>query len=124
VANQPALALVDRDSHWIEAYFRETWVGRIQPGDEAVVTLMSYPGKPFKGTVESIGWGIAQENGSTGESLLPNVNPSFEWIRLAQRIPVRIRVKDLPEGVVLRLGSTASVLVRTGTSGHSQGRGS
>ena len=116
VANQPALALVDDSSHWIEAYFRETWIGRIQPGDAAEVTLMSYPDKPLRGRVESIGWGIAKSNGSTGENLLPTVNPTFEWIRLAQRIPVRIRVDRLPPGVVLRLGSTASVLVRTGTA--------
>ncbi len=117
VANQPALALVDRGSYWVEAYIRETWVGRITPGDEAVVTLMSYPHQPLQGRVESIGWGIAKDNGTTGENLLPNVNPTFEWIRLAQRIPVRIEVEDLPPGVVLRLGSTASVLVRTGTAG-------
>lgn len=118
VANQPALALLDQNSHWIEAYFRETWIGRVQPGDQAVVTLMSYPNKPLKGRVESIGWGISKDNGSTGEFLLPNVSPTFEWIRLAQRIPVRIKLDPLPPGVVLRLGSTASVLVRTGTSGR------
>jgi multidrug resistance efflux pump len=116
VANQPALALLDQNSHWIEAYFRETWIGRVQPGDQAVVTLMSYPNKPLTGTVESIGWGISKDNGSTGEFLLPNVNPTFEWIRLAQRIPVRIMLDKLPPGVVLRLGSTASVLVKTGSS--------
>ncbi|CAK6692851.1 HlyD family secretion protein [Synechococcus sp. CBW1107] len=115
VANQPALALVDRNSFRIDAYFRETWIGRIQPGDQATVTLMSYPQQPLVGKVESIGWGIAQDNGSTGEFLLPTVNPTFEWIRLAQRIPVRIEVEDLPPQVILRLGSTASVLVKTGT---------
>ena len=115
VANQPALALVDRNSFRIDAYFRETWIGRIQPGDQATVTLMSYPGHPLVGRVESIGWGIAKDNGSTGEFLLPNVNPTFEWIRLAQRIPVRIEVQDLPSPVILRLGSTASVVVKTGT---------
>ncbi len=114
VENQPALALVDRNSFWIEAYFRETWIGRIQPGDQAVVTLMSFPNHPLLGKVESIGWGIAQDNGSTGEFLLPNVNPTFEWIRLAQRIPVRIEVENVPQPVILRLGSTASVLVKTG----------
>ena len=68
VANQPALALVDRDSYWIEAYVRETWVSRITPGHEAVVTLMSYPNQPLRGRVESIGWGIAKGNGSTGKA--------------------------------------------------------
>lgn len=121
VANQPVLALLDRDSFRIDAYFRETWVGRIQPGDEAVVTLMGYPNQPLRGRVESIGWGIAQDNGSTGEFLLPNVNPTFEWIRLAQRIPVHIQLNKLPSNVILRLGSTASVLVRTGSTPQEPG---
>lgn len=115
VANEPALALVDEKSYWVEAYFRETSISRIAPGDTAVVTLMSDPQRPLKGTVESIGSGIAQSNGSTGEKLLPNVSPTFEWIRLAQRIPVRIEVEPPPPGVVLRQGTTASVLVRSGT---------
>lgn len=116
VANQPVLALLDRNSFRIDAYFRETWVGRIQPGDQAVVTLMGYPNQPLKGRVDSIGWGIAQDNGSTGEFLLPNVNPTFEWIRLAQRIPVHIELEQLPSNVILRLGSTASVLVKTNSA--------
>ena len=73
---------------------------------------MSYPGLPLNATVESIGWGIARQNGSTGEDLLPVVSPTFEWIRLAQRIPVRVRLDELPQGVDLRMGTTASVLVR------------
>lgn len=115
VANQPALALVDEKSYWVEAYFRETSISRIAPGDTAVVTLMSHPQHPIKGTVESIGSGIAQSNGSTGDKLLPNVSPTFEWIRLAQRIPVRIEIEPPPPGVVLRQGTTASVLIRSGT---------
>lgn len=115
VENQPALALVDEQSYWVEAYFRETWISRIAPGDAAVVTLMSDPQRPLQGTVESIGSGIAQSNGSTGDKLLPNVSPTFEWIRLAQRIPVRIEIASTPPGVVLRQGTTASVLIRSGT---------
>ncbi|GFK93928.1 Multidrug resistance protein MdtN [Fundidesulfovibrio magnetotacticus] len=114
VANQPALALVDASSFWISGYFMETQVGRIQPGHPAVVTLMSYPDKPLQGVVESIGWGIFQKDGSTGQDLLPTVSPTFEWIRLAQRIPVRVRLLRLEEGVLLRAGVTASVLVMTG----------
>jgi multidrug resistance efflux pump len=78
---------------------------------------MSYPDKPFEATVDSLGWGIAQSDGSTGFDLLPNISPTFEWIRLAQRVPIRIRLGELPEGVALRVGTTASVLVLTGTEG-------
>ncbi len=73
---------------------------------------MTYSDTPLEATVESIGWGIARENGSTGEQLLPSVSPTFEWIRLAQRIPVRLHFDALPKGIELRAGTTASVLVR------------
>jgi len=114
VANQPALALVDVNSYWVDAYFRETYIGEMQTGDRATVTLMSYPDKSISGKVDSLGWGIAQSDGSTGYNLLPNVSPTFEWIRLAQRIPVKVYLDELPEGVKLRIGSTASVLVMAG----------
>jgi len=117
VANQPALALVDVNSFWVHGFFRETLVGRLRPGDQAAVTLMSYPDTPLPGRVKSIGWGIAQEDGSTGQDLLPNVSPTFEWIRLAQRVPVRVHLEAVPDNVRLRVGTTASVLVRPGTSG-------
>jgi multidrug resistance efflux pump len=120
VANQPALALVDVNSFWIDGFFKETSVGKIKPGDKAVVVLMSYSNKPIDGYVESIGWGISQQDGSTGFQLLPNVNPTFEWIRLAQRIPVRIHLNDVPDEIKLRVGTTCSVLVKTGTSEHKE----
>jgi len=116
VANQPALALVDVNSFWVDAYFRETFVGGFRPGDAAAVTLMSYPDRPINARVDSISWGIAQQDGSTGADLLPTVKPTFEWIRLAQRVPVRIHLDSIPEGVDLRVGTTASVLVRAGTA--------
>jgi RND family efflux transporter MFP subunit len=114
VANQPVLALVDASSFWVDGYFRETMIGDIRAGDTAIVTLMTYPGTPLTGKVDSLGWGIAQQDGSTSFDLLPEVNPTFEWIRLAQRVPVRIHLDPLPEGIVLRVGSTASVLVEIG----------
>jgi multidrug resistance efflux pump len=86
-------------------------VGDIEAGDRAVVTLMSYPDTPLEGQVDSLGWGIAQQDGSTGFELLPTVSPTFEWIRLAQRVPVRVQLKDVPEHIKLRVGTTASVLV-------------
>jgi len=113
-ANQPVLALVDSSNFWIDAYFRETLVGSMQEGDSALVTLMGYPDSPLSGKVDSLGWGTAQSDGSTGHNLLPNISPTFEWIRLAQRVPVKIRLDPLPEGITLRMGSTASVLVMTG----------
>ena len=113
VSDTPALALVDSASFYIEAYFRETLVSDMRSGQEAVVTLMSNPDTPFAGVVDSLGWGIAKQDGSTGSDLLLNVSPTFEWIRLAQRIPVRIELRDVPESVALRVGATASVMVRT-----------
>jgi multidrug resistance efflux pump len=116
VANQPALAIVDINSYWIVAFFKETAIESIQKGNQAVLTLMTYPKKSFAGVVDSIGWGISQQDGSTGFELLPNISPTFEWIRLAQRVPVRIHLKGIPEGVTLRVGTTASVLVKTRTN--------
>jgi len=116
VTNQPALALVDVTSYWISGFFKENTIGDIRPGDKAVVTLMTYPDDPLSGYVDSIGWGIAQQDGATGFDLLPTINPTFEWIRLAQRVPIRIHLTDVPEGVELRVGTTSSVLVMTGTA--------
>ena len=82
---------------------------------------MGYPDTTLQGRVESVGWGIAQQNGSTGFQLLPSVNPTFEWIRLAQRIPVVVDLEKVPDTVKLRAGTTASVLVMTGTSRDSSG---
>jgi multidrug resistance efflux pump len=116
VAHQPMLAVIDANSFYVQAFFRETLVGNFQNGDRAVITLMSYPDTPLEGMVDSIGWGIAQQNGSTGFELLPSVKPTFEWIRLAQRIPVAVRIEKVPDNVKLRAGTTASVVVITGTS--------
>lgn len=118
VANQPTLALIDVSSYWVAAYFRENRIEDVAPGDRAVVTLMSYPDTPIEGHVDSLGWGIASSDGSTGSFLLPNVAPTFEWIRLAQRVPVRIHLDEVPEDVGLRVGTTASVLVLTGSAGE------
>ena len=121
VANQPALALVDAASFWVHGYFRETMIADVKPGDRAIVTLMTYPDRPLEGRVDSIGWGISQSDGSTGQDLLPTVSPTFQWIRLAQRIPVRVHLEEIPDGVELRVGATASVLVMTGTEGEGKG---
>lgn len=117
VANSPAMALVDTSSFQVYGFFRENYIADIRAGDRAVVTLMTYPDTPLEGTVDSLGWGIAQQDGSTSEDLLPAINPTFEWIRLAQRVPVYINLDELPDGIELRVGTTASVLVLPGTAG-------
>lgn len=116
VANQPALALVDTSSYCVDAYFKENRIAGIKSGDHAVVTLMTYPDRPVKGIVDSLGWGISQKDGSSGTDMLPQVSATFEWIRLAQRIPVRVHLVDVPEEVKLRVGTTCSVLVRKGSA--------
>ena len=119
VANQPALALIDINSYWIHGYFREDRIDGVNAGDRAIVTLMSYPDRPLEGRVDSLGWGIAQSDGSTGYNLLPNISATFEWIRLAQRVPVRVHLVDPPKDIPLRVGTTASVMVMTGAGGDS-----
>jgi multidrug resistance efflux pump len=121
VANQPIMALVDVNSYWVTGFFRENYIEDIRQGDRAIITLMTYPDKPLEGRVDSLGWGIAQQDGSTGFDLLPNISPTFEWIRLAQRVPVRILLDEAPEEIKLRVGTTASVLVMTGTSDGKSG---
>ena len=111
VANKPILALVDSNSFWVFGYFRESMLQAIQIGDKTQVTLMAYKNKPLSGVVESIGWGIAHSDGNPGANLLPSIKPVFQWIRLAQRIPVRIKLDELPKGVALRFGLTASVKI-------------
>ena len=110
-ANQPLLALVDISTFWVFGFFREDNIKNIRVDDDAVVTLMAYPDTPLKGKVESIGWGIALDDGNPGNNLLPNINPVFQWIRLAQRIPVKVKLNNVPEEVKLRFGLTASVMV-------------
>jgi multidrug resistance efflux pump len=113
VANQPALALIDASSFWVHGYFKETQIENIRPENKAVIKLMTWPDTPLEGIVESMGWGIAQQDGAPAADLLPAINPSFDWIRLAQRIPVRICLTHVPEEVELRVGTTASVFVMT-----------
>ncbi len=118
VANQAALALVDVNSYWVDAYFRENYIAGISPGDRAIVTLMSYHDQPLEGRVESHGWGISKDDGTTGNDLLPSISATFEWIRLAQRIPVLVHLLEVPDDVKLVVGATASVLVMTGSHGE------
>lgn len=120
VANQPVLALIDKHSFWVFGFFRENQLQQIGPGSQARVTLMAHPDTPLEAKVESIGWGIAPSDGAVGYNLLPNVNPVFQWIRLAQRIPVRITINELPADIDLRFGLSASIMVMKDSSEESQ----
>ena len=110
-ANKPILALVDENAYWVFGFFREDAIPEVEVGDTAKVTLLAYPDTALTGKVESIAWGIAHSDGNPGNNLLPSVKPVFQWIRLAQRIPVRIKLDKLPENVKLRFGLTASVMI-------------
>lgn len=103
-----ALVLLDQDSFWVEAYFQETKIANIKPGDLAAISLMAHE-KAFEGEVISISRGIANANNDSGALGLQQINPVDSWVRLAQRIPVFIKIKQLPEGLPLVAGMTASV---------------
>ncbi|WP_409563170.1 efflux RND transporter periplasmic adaptor subunit [Hyphomicrobium sp. MC8b] len=110
-AGEAVAALVYAKSMRIEGYFEETKVPAIHVGDPAVAFLMGV-GEPVRGHVESIASGIADRERSDSESALANVNPSFSWVRLAQRIPVRIAIDEIPSGLKLIVGQTATVEVK------------
>ncbi|KWU02682.1 efflux RND transporter periplasmic adaptor subunit [Vibrio toranzoniae] len=111
VANSPVVALIDEDSFWIEGYFKETDLVGVDAQDKAYVTLMMHNNVQLEGHIKSIGFGIAKQDGSTGNDLLPNVNPNFQWIRLAQRIPIKVKLDKVPADVQLRVGMTASIKI-------------
>ncbi|MBX6692855.1 efflux RND transporter periplasmic adaptor subunit [Pseudomonas putida] len=107
---ESVMALVDDSTFYIQAYFEETKLPRIRVGDTVKVWLMG-TGEPMQGHVESISRGITDRNSNPDSQLLPEVEPTFNWVRLAQRIPVRIRLDQVPEGLTLSAGMTASVQV-------------
>ncbi|CAH7332935.1 HlyD family secretion protein [Vibrio chagasii] len=111
VANTPVVALIDEDSFWIEGYFKETDLVGVESNNKAFVTLMMHNDILLEGHIKSIGFGIAKQDGSTGNDLLPNVNPNFQWIRLAQRIPIKVELDKVPEDLQLRVGMTASIKI-------------
>src|SRR6202140_765566 len=107
---QRLIALVDANSFWIDAYFEETSLGRILEGDPATVKLMSY-NQLVRGHVGGVARGINIPNAQPDPAGLASVNPIFTWVRLAQRVPVRIHIDQLPDGVRLVAGMTATVQI-------------
>ncbi|CAN7456497.1 efflux RND transporter periplasmic adaptor subunit [Variovorax paradoxus] len=106
-AGHPVMALVDAGSIYVEGYFEENKLARIHQGDRVRVTPMGGPA--LDGTVESIAAGIADRDRSTSTNLLPSVNPTFNWVRLAQRVPVRVKLDQTSSSTRLVAGQTVTV---------------
>lgn len=111
---QTQIALVDADSFWVDAYFEETYLGNIHENDPVSIKLMGY-GQLVRGHVTGLARGISVANAQPNGQGLATVNPIFTWVRLAQRIPVRIHIDQVPDGVVLVAGLTATVQIDTRT---------
>ncbi|WP_284381677.1 HlyD family efflux transporter periplasmic adaptor subunit [Pseudomonas putida] len=105
----PLLALVDSSSFHVSGYFEETKLPKIKVGSRARIALMS--GEVLDGTVESIAYAITDRENQPGNRLLANVNPSYTWVKLAQRIPVRLRLERSADAPPLRAGTTATVTI-------------
>jgi multidrug resistance efflux pump len=105
---RPALTVVDEDSFWVTAYLEETKLPAVRVGDPATVELMGVS-PHIQGHIESIGRGIADENVQPNALGLPSVNPIFTWVRLAQRIPIRVHLDSVPPTVLLATGQTCTV---------------
>lgn len=104
------ISVLDSSSFWVAGYFEETKLRGIHVGDPAIAALMGFP-DPVRGHVESIARGINTPNTVPGDLGLATVNPVFTWVRLAQRIPVRIHIDQVPDTVPLAAGMTATVTV-------------
>ncbi|WP_233842518.1 HlyD family secretion protein [Dyella sp. 2HG41-7] len=117
-AGAPRLALIDSETFWVDGYFEETKLPHVRVGDPVDIRLMS-GGAHLNGTVEGIARGIAGAVDPTGTDLLANINPTFNWVRLAQRVPVRVRIDTdhMPAGTVLVAGQTATLIVHPRESG-------
>src|SRR5499427_5072372 len=102
------VSVVDANSFWVDGYFEETNLAPIRIGDPAQIKLMGYS-QVMRGHVDSIARAINVANAQPASQGVANVNPIFTWVRLAQRIPVRVHIDEVPTGVVLAAGMTATV---------------
>ncbi|CAM3990659.1 HlyD family secretion protein [Pseudomonas wadenswilerensis] len=109
---EPKMAVVDKDSFWVYGFFEETKLPHVRVGDQAELQMMS--GERLKGHVESISRGIYDRDNPESRELIADVNPTFNWVRLAQRVPVRIHIDEVPEGFLLAAGTTCTVVVKPG----------
>jgi multidrug resistance efflux pump len=112
---KPVMALIDSDSYRVEGYFEETKIPHIKPGATAEIYLMN--GSPaLQGTVVSMARGITDQDNKDGPQLLSSVNPTFTWVRLAQRIPVTVHLTHVPPGVLISAGMTCTVVMKEGAA--------
>ena len=114
------ISVIDADSYWIDGYFEETKMAHVCIGDRAEAALMGYR-DPIVGRVETVTRGISVSNAAPSTQGLPSVDPVYTWVRLAQRVPVRIRITDVPPGVPLVSGMTATVTIRRDEARDSSG---
>lgn len=113
---RPVLSMVDAHSFHVDGYFEETKLNGVQINQPVIIQIMGDK-RVLHGHVQSIAAGIEDRDRTNGASLLPNVNPTFNWVRLAQRIPVRVTLDDVPADFRLIAGRTATVSVVTGKEG-------
>ncbi|MDF0732847.1 HlyD family secretion protein [Pseudomonas entomophila] len=109
---EAVMAVVDEQSFWVYGFFEETKLPHVKVGDPAELQMMS--GERLKGHVESIARGIYDRDNPQSRELVADVNPTFNWVRLAQRVPVRIHLDEVPQGYLLAAGTTCTVVVRPG----------
>ena len=110
-AGQPALTFIDRTTVWVSAAFKENSLEHVQADDPAELVFDVLPGRVFKGRVESVGWGVAQQDSSN--AALPSVRNESGWVRDPQRFPVRLIVEE-PHPIGPRYGSQVTVVIYTG----------
>ena len=107
---EAVMAVVDEHSFWVYGFFEETKLPHVRVGDPADLQMMS--GEQLQGHVESIARGIYDRDNPQSRELIADVNPTFNWVRLAQRVPVRIHLDQVPDGFLLAAGMTCTVVVR------------
>src|SRR4051812_38355603 len=110
---KPVMALIDSDSYRVEGYFEETKIPHITSGAIAEIHLMD-GSPPLQGTVLGIARGITDQDNKDGPELLSAINPTFTWVRLAQRIPVGIHLTHIPPGILISAGMTCTVVMKGG----------
>ena len=107
------MALIDSDSYRAEAYFEETKIPQVKPGATAEIHLMDRS-PALQGTGLGIAMGITDQDNPNGPQLLSSINPTFTWVRLAQRIPVSLHITHVPPGVLVSAGMTCTVVIKGG----------
>jgi RND family efflux transporter MFP subunit len=112
-----SVSIIDTDSYWVDGYFEETKLARLCVGDRAEAKLMGYSA-PIIGHIATVTRGVSVSNAAASTQGLPNVDPVYTWVRLAQRVPIRIAIDKVPTGVPLVSGLTATVTIRDAKDGE------